>query len=149
MTKLERIQDILTNDNFRVESSPLPACIDAVSLKTEKSIIVNSCKNFDSSQLYCLLQHEKKHFDLELFYTLSASISTILLIERKVEREAAKELVKEDELFDLLCVQQIPIWDIAEKLGVTEHIVKTAYDIYSADEKWIARQNAIIWEWEA
>lgn len=149
MTKLEIFQEILATNNIRICSAMLPICIDALSLKSDKIIVVNSYHDYDSCCLYCLLRHEKAHFDLNLFYGPSSSENEIKIIEQKVNREVAIQLIKEEELFDFLYVRFMPIWDIAEKLGVTEHIVKTAFDIYSVDEKWIARQNAIIWEWEA
>ena len=67
--------------------------------------------------------------------------------ESKVEYLMFKKYIPLKKLFSLLYFENLTIYEIAEKLCLTEQLIKDAYDYYSSLEEWQNKLKSFLEEY--
>lgn len=154
MTEVEElIQKLYDENGIETIERPLvgetkAACLSfslnckCQTLSSKSYIIVDRDKIEDDKHLFFEIAHEEMYLkNPETMYKLNDSYSSVIREkEYKCKMLMARKYVPKKVLFNLLYIEKLQLFEIAERLCITEELIEEAYNYYSCLEWWINKK---------
>lgn len=132
--KLNKLYSIADKENISIFNVKMKN--KAIICKVDKDYYIglNYRKINNSVQEKEVLAEELGHYYCNALYNINSDIVTIRKKEYRAKKWAFLTLVPYKVLLSLQKQGYTTIYDIAEKLGVSEELVQTAYDYYKENQ---------------
>jgi len=129
MTALEKTQEEIFNSEILIVNASLDN-FKAVSLKKNNAVIIYDKKQMeDSKEENTILNHELFHCKYDKFYNFDTSLQARKYRETRVHRKMIESILPLEKIMSFI-ISEIPSWEIAEELCMTEQFVLDAFNYY-------------------
>lgn len=153
MTVVEELIQKLYDEGIETIEHPLLGSAKAACLLfntfdedvTRKYIIVDEKKIDNSKEEFYEIAHEEMHLEYpeETMYKLNEPYYIKKTKEMRCRKRMAKKYLPKENLFNLIYIEHLEVYEIADRLGITESLIRESLAYYSGLEWWIKKQSKI------